>query len=94
MGDPFRIFAEGRSKQETLKMLWPELYECLAKLDVPQAERVIRCAVSTCGPGGTSLKVPGLAVARLSAGGPPACAHHVLTLANRPGGWPLIRERL
>ena len=67
MSDPFRIFEQSRSKQETLKMLWPELYECLARLDVPQAPRVIRCSVSSCAPG-VSAKATGLAVARLSVG--------------------------
>ena len=91
MSDPFRIFEAGRSKQETLKMLWPELYECLAKLDVPRAAVVVRCAVSTCAPG-TRPGPAAFATARLTSGGAPACAHHVRLLADRPGGWPLRTE--
>jgi hypothetical protein len=91
MSDPFRIFEQGRSKQETLKMLWPELYECLAKLDVPQADRVIRCPVGTCGSGRTP-GVGGRAVGRLTRNGTPACRAHLDKLADRPGGWPMKTE--
>jgi hypothetical protein len=90
MGDPFALFAAaGESKQETLKIVWPELYNLLAKLDGPVVERVVLCAIYKTHDIDDGRRP---AVARLTEGGPPACAECVAKAARRPGGFPLKRE--
>lgn len=90
MSDPFAIFKAGKPFQQTgIRQIFPELYNCLARLDTPQAERVVRCALGA--HGGRPDAPP--ATARIFEGGPPACADHVRQLADRPGGWPLRAER-
>lgn len=86
MSDPFRIFAAGRSKQETLKVIWPALYECLARLDKPSAPRVLHCVIGAC----SVAKPRRPALGRLTPNGHPACVEHLRT-CERPGGWPLKR---
>lgn len=87
--DPFRIFAGASSaKQEILKNLWPELYEALAKLDQPEAERVITCVIGSC----PYTNPRPRAVGRLTRNGHPACRAHIAKMADRVGGWPLKRE--
>jgi hypothetical protein len=97
MSDPWRIFKGDPSRQETLKILWPDLYECLAELDDAGPPRVIRCVL-----GGNHPDIPlfsptgrPVAVARISdAYGPPACRGCIDKIhgAGHPG-WPLKRER-
>jgi hypothetical protein len=89
MADPREIFKADPSRQETLKILWPELYDAL----IPRAvdgEPLIPCSLGDCGvifqPGTPRNK----AVGRLYRNGTPACRHHI-HLADRPGGWPLKR---
>ena len=92
MSDPWRIFKDDPGRQNTLKMLWPDLYECLAQLDGSGPARVIKCALTPCVDVPLGTRPP--AVARLFEYGPPGCERHVKTLADRPGGWPLRRERV
>jgi hypothetical protein len=88
MSDPWRIFKADPSRAETLKILWPDLYNCLAELTGGGSGRVVRCALGQ--HGGRPGSPP--AEARLFEGGPPACRDHLLS-ADRPGGWPLKVER-
>jgi hypothetical protein len=90
MSDPYAIFRNDTAgRQNTLKVIWPELYDCLAQIDGPAANKVIRCALGTCsGPSG--LHAP--AVARLFPDGPPACSEHIRS-SRRSGGWPLERTQ-
>lgn len=86
--DPFAIFRAGEGKHSTLKILWPELYACLAGSDKPEVVRPVHCVLVPC----VDAKPRPLAVARLFRFGHPACAMHVSRSADRPGGWPLSRE--
>ena len=96
MSDPWQLFKADPSRQETLKILWPALYDCLAQLDEAGPPRVIRCAVHPDTPiGGAAWKARPHAVARLvDEFGPPACRGCVnRTYAPGHPGWPLKRER-
>jgi hypothetical protein len=87
VASPSRIFAEGgTSKQETLKMIWPELYEALAGIVAgQQSSRVLFCVLGDCG----ISKRGRIAVGRITRNGTPACAYCIGQMASRPGGWPL-----
>lgn len=90
-GDPWRIFKADPGRQNTLKMLWPDLYECLADLDHAGPSRVLTCVMAANHPDGA--KPP--AVARIADEyGHPAC-RSCLDKIHGPGhpGWPLKRER-
>jgi len=89
MPDPFVVFRGNPSRQNTLKALWPELYEALVGPAVPEAEKVVNCVIMPC----TQADPRPRAVARLDRWGHPACAQHVLQYADRPGGWPLDPQR-
>lgn len=97
MSDPWQIFKADPSRQETLKILWPDLYECLADLDSGAPPRVIRCVL-----GGNHPDIPlfspvgrPVAVGRISDQyGPPACRECIDKIHGRGhAGWPLKRER-
>jgi hypothetical protein len=90
MSDPWRIFRNDPSRAETLKILWPELYNSLADLDSGKPAQAIRCCLSPCAH--LPITARPVAVGRIFDNGHPACAEHI-TLANRPGGWPLKVER-
>ena len=87
-GDPFKVFAGDPSRQESLKIVWPELYDTLAKAG--EQDGPIPCSLGDCG----VIDQPGVprrkAVGRIYRNGTPACRHHI-ALADRPGGWPLKR---
>lgn len=90
MSDPFRIFKADPSRQETLKILWPDLYECLADLDTPGRSETLRCVL-----GEHPLGKGPPAVARIvDQHGPPACRGCIDKIhgSGHPG-WPLKRER-
>lgn len=92
MADPWRIFKDEPSRQETLKILWPALYDCLAELDNAGPARVLRCVLAANHL--DDAEAP-LAVGRVGdAFGHPAC-QDCLTRIYGPGntGWPLKRER-
>jgi len=84
--DPFVLFAAAPEfRRNILKSSWPELHDCLARLDGPAPQ--VRCA---------SIRhraLPGdqrpVAVARIVLNGAPACAPCLRTDAKRPGGYPL-----
>ena len=85
MADAEAVFARGTDvNRNTLKMIWPELYDALAGLG-PGQNRVVLCAIGSC----PNTKPRPVAVARLTRMGHPACRAHVAKLADRPGGWPL-----
>lgn len=85
--DPFRIFREASSvRQENLKIVWPELYDCLARAgSATQAARQVKCAMCA----HRYPNEPAPAVGRTRRNGQPACASCLAELADRPGGWPL-----
>jgi hypothetical protein len=95
--DPWQIFKGDEGRQNTLKILWPELYECLAELDNAGPPRVIRCVLSGRHPDVPTFSREGrpLAVARLDdAYGPPACRGCIDAVHGKGHpGWPLKRER-
>jgi hypothetical protein len=96
MSDPFDIFKRDPSRQETLKILWPDLYECLGRLDEPEAPRVIQCAVHReARLGSKEWNTRPAAVARVSDQfGPPACRGCIDKIYGPDHqGWPLKRER-
>lgn len=81
MSDPFRIFADGRDGQrDGLARFWPELYESLARLDVPTAERNVPCALGMAHP----KSEPRKAIGRISRNGTPACKDCFARLRERP----------
>lgn len=89
-GDPFAIFREGGSRRETLKVIWPELYECLAGIGAFAKPRNLYCVIGECSKAAKARAgVP--AAGRLTVNGHPACKHHLHALADIPGGWPLRR---
>lgn len=91
MSDPWRIFKADLNRQNTLKVLWPDLYESLAGLDEAGPPRVLKCVLAAHPLGGGPA-----AVARIvSDYGPPACRTCIDSI-HGPGhaGWPLKRERL
>jgi hypothetical protein len=89
MADPFRMFRDAdTARQESLRMVWRELYDVLAGLDKPAEPVAVRCAVYRQHEIGTFRA----AVGRLVADGPPACAECIERAATRPGGFPLKRE--
>lgn len=90
MSDPFRVFRDDPGRQETLKILWPALYECLARLDEPGPPRVLKCGL-----GVHPLGAGPPAVARIiNRFGQPACRPCIDKIYG-PGhaGWPLELER-
>jgi len=89
MADPFQLFEQADAgRQESLRVIWPELHAMLAREDEPASERTTRCAVYATHEIGTHA----VAVGRLVADGPPACAECVAKAATREGGYPLTRE--
>lgn len=88
-GDPFLIFRATPSRQETLKVIWPELYECLAGIGRHAEPRNLLCVIGDCPV--TTPRRP--AAGRLSPNGHPACAEH-LKGAEIRGGYPLKRITL
>lgn len=89
-GDPFAIFREGTSRQETLKVIWPELYECLAGIGKHAKPRNLFCVIGDCVDVTTPRRARVPAAGRLTPNGHPACEKH-LKLAEIPGGYPLAR---
>lgn len=88
MGDPFRMFADASdAKQGTLKAIWPELYEVLARLDRPAQDVTVRCAVYRAHEIGTYAQAAG----RLLPDGPPACTECMAAAGVTPNGYPLKR---
>lgn len=90
-GDPWRIFKDDPGRQETLKILWPALYECLAELDRAGPQRVLLCVLAANHPDGGKP----MAVGRIiNAYGHPACGKCIESV-HGPGhrGWPLELER-
>lgn len=85
-GDPFAVFAqETESKRETLKLVWPDLYNSLFR---PAAEHPgWGCAFSDHGPAERRTYVP--VAGRIWLNGPPACAECIARKSKRPGGYPL-----
>ena len=90
MADPWKLFKGDPSRQETLKILWPDLYECLADLDSDAPPRVLKCVLAPHPVG----KGP-FAVARVvDQYGPPACRGCIDRIHGKGHqGWPLKRER-
>jgi hypothetical protein len=88
VGDPFAVFAADPGKHEVLKMLWAELYNCLARLDEDAPPRVVLCVLGSC----PATQPRPVAVGRIQRRGHPACRAHIAKLADRPGGWPLRVE--
>lgn len=89
-GDPFRIFAEeSESRRETIKLVWPELYQALAR--PAGAKPTWGCALSDHGdpPGGRRSYHP--VAGRIWLNGPPACGPCLNRLSDRPDGYPLDR---
>lgn len=85
MADPYAIFANApESKRNLIKTVLPELYDCLARVDGPESERLVWCAVA--GEEHLQARVP--AVGRFVRGGAPACAEH-LRKAGITKPWPL-----
>jgi hypothetical protein len=93
MSDPWTIFKSDEGRQNTLKILWPDLYECLAELDGAGPPRVIRCVLGGCHDLPSADRP--LAVARLNdIYGPPACRGCLDRIHGKGHpGWPLKRER-
>ena len=94
MSDAHRVFREDPSRQETLKILWPELYNALADLD-DGASRVILCALHDARIGSEGWEGRPAAVARISdQWGPPACRTCLARIHGADhSGWPLKLER-
>jgi len=92
MSDPWRIFKNDPNRQETLRVLWPDLYECLAELDEPGPPRVLLCVLAGNHPEGGPRP---LAVARIGDQyGHPACRKCIDKIHGEGHeGWPLKRER-
>lgn len=92
--DPFQVFKADTSRQETLKILWPELYECLAELDKAEP-KVILCALHFARIGSDEWAARPPAVGRISdAWGPPACRDCITRIHGADhSGWPLKLER-
>lgn len=89
-GDPFKIFREaGSSKQETLQLVWPELYDALFVPAVGAVARQFPCPICK---GRYPNESPPPIVGRLTYNGHPACRGCLDELADRPGGWPLERQ--
>lgn len=83
-GDPYRIFREeSQSKRETLKLLWPELYDAL--MPPATARYAWNCALH-----GDRQGPP--VVGRLWRNGTPACAACIRRACDKPGGYPLERS--
>lgn len=91
MSDPWQIFKSDEGRQNTLKILWPDLYECLADLDSDAPPRVIRCVLG--GMHGEGQRP--LAVGRIGDQyGHPACRSCIDRVHGKGHpGWPLRRER-
>lgn len=87
MPDPFKIFREaGSGRQESLRLVWQELYDCLARTGQSAEPRAVKCALAP--PDGHADH--GEAIARISPNGTPACRACLATLRPaRPGGYPL-----
>lgn len=86
VADAERIFAAGsESKKNTIKMIWPELYDALAGLGPGQQNRTVYCVLGSC----PHTDPRPIAVARITKMGHPACRAHIAKLADKPGGWPL-----
>jgi hypothetical protein len=82
MSDPLRIFtAASSSRQETLKAIWPELYESLAGTDEPASGRVTRCALYVVHAVDAEPDRP--AVGRATFNGHPACDECLAALGRR-----------
>lgn len=78
--DPHQIFREAHDgKRETLRVLWPELYDALKP---PDDARKALCAAAV-----HDYPIPP-AVGRMSLNGHPACVA-CLARCPRPGGYPL-----
>jgi len=92
-GDPFKLFAEeSDSKRETLKMVWPALYDVLAGPLAAAADKPWGCAYAAHVDPLTGQRVEYRpVVGRIWLNGPPACADCLVTLSSRPGGFPLTR---
>jgi hypothetical protein len=88
--DPWKIFKSDPSRQNTLNVLWPDLYNCLADLDAGGPPRVLKCVLA---PHATGKGPP--AVARVSDQfGPPACRSCIDRIHGKGHpGWPLKREK-
>lgn len=90
MSDPFAIFAAALdSKQGMLLTIWPELHNCLARLDGPTEERVLWCAVFAAHPVGTKRKATG----RITENGHPACRDCIDAACDIIFGYPLKRVK-
>jgi hypothetical protein len=91
MPDPYSLFKASPGKHRVLAALWPELHDLLAgKVAEQEAEYVpppVPCCIHPCSSRPSGKRPP--SVARLHRWGPEACRHHIDTLADRPGGWPL-----
>ena len=73
MPDPYQIFAGNPARQEHLKILWPDLYDCLVRAVERQAVAKVRpCEVLGRHPGEGPDRPA--SVARISPDGPAACA--------------------
>jgi hypothetical protein len=93
VSDPHRVFRDDPSRQETLKILWPELYNALAELDT--ASKVILCALHFAPIGSAEWQARPPAVGRISDEyGPPACRGCITRIHGADhSGWPLKLER-
>lgn len=88
-GDAYKVFREGEAyRREAIQTIWPELYDALARLDMPKP--ALGCALVGHGTGEDRQYVP--VVGRLHLNGTPACAIH-LQASDRPGGYPLERVK-
>jgi hypothetical protein len=87
--DPWKIFKADPSRQETLKILWPDLYDCLAELDEAGPARVLRCVLGA-HPTGQGPPAAGRIVDQWGA---PACGPCIERVHGKGHeGWPLKRE--
>lgn len=88
MSDPYRLFAAAtNSKQMTLRAVWPELHDVLARLNEPGTPRVLNCAAYLVHP--IDDKRP--ATGRLTENGHPACGDCIADACDILTGYPLKR---
>ena len=95
MTDAYAVFKADPGRQNTLKTIWPDLYNALARLDEPAGGRVIRCAVHPARLAAPEWTGRPLAVARLGDKyGHAACRACLDSLGGQGyAGFPLKIER-
>lgn len=91
MSSPQAVFLNAaESKRMTLQAVWPELYDALSGRNADGGLPNPGCVIGECAYIKPRTLVP--AVGRLTYNGHPACEVHIARMADRPGGWPLVRQ--